>query len=209
MFIGLDLTSSQLKPSGYAILTQNGALLELGYLERDVDVICTVKNHNPLVVAVDSPLGFPKGMCCLEESCDCTSMWDNKGRRGERILSAMGIPLYYTTKRSIIKKMVYRAIKLQSELITHCDQIIEVYPYASKIFLFGKNIPKKTTGIGLEFLYQQLNKLIPGIESYRNYLSHDIYDALVAAYTGYLYHNHKTKSLGISEEACIVVPDIA
>ncbi len=209
MFFGLDLTSSQSRPSGYAILKQDGSLLELGYLVKDIDVISSVKSHNPLVVAVDAPLGLPKGMCCLEEKCCCTSVWGNKGRRCERILSGMGIPLYYTTKRSIIKEMVYRAIKLQSDLITYCDQIIEVYPYASKVCLFGKNIPKKTTETGLSFLQQRLNKLIPGVESYRNYLSHNIYDALIAAYTGFLHHNLKTSSLGIAEEVCIVVPHIA
>ncbi len=64
-------------------------------------------------------------------------------------LSRCRIPCYYTTKRSIIKDMVYRAIALKDEITARGYQVIEVYPYAAKVRLLGRHIPKKITPEGI------------------------------------------------------------
>ena len=124
----------------------------------------------------------------------------------ERELLARGISLYITTKRSIIKRMIYRCMGLVPRLETMGCRVIEVYPYASKVCLFGKPIPKKTKSEGREFLHRRLGGLIPGLIAYDGRLDHDLYDALVAAYTAYLHSRGETESLGRPEEVCIVVP---
>ena len=93
-------------------MRQEGHLAHLTTQSADSDILALAEKWRPSVVAIDSPLGFPKGMCCLEESCPCRSVHNFKGRVCERELLARGISLYITTKRSFIKPMIYRAIEL-------------------------------------------------------------------------------------------------
>ncbi|MCK4964651.1 MAG: hypothetical protein KAS54_06185, partial [Dehalococcoidia bacterium] len=72
-----------------------------------------------------------------------------KGKGVRKGLSRCRIPCYYTTKRSIIKDMVYRAIALKDEITARGYQVIEVYPYAAKVRLLGRHIPKKITPEGI------------------------------------------------------------
>ena len=206
MFLGIDLTSSEAKPSACALMDGNASLLGLTTLNADTDILALARQWRPSIVAIDAPLGFPKGMCCLEESCPCQSAHEFKGRVCERELARRGIPLYFTTKRSIIKRMVYRAIGLANAFTSQGCQVLEVYPYASKVCLFGKPIPKKTTKEGLLFLRDRLSKLVAGVGSCAQRLNHDQYDAIVAAYTAYLHSLGQTEAVGLEEEVCIEVP---
>ncbi|HLA81078.1 MAG TPA: hypothetical protein VJP78_05505, partial [Thermoleophilia bacterium] len=61
--------------------------------------------------------------------------------------------------------------------------VIEVYPYGSKVRLFGRAIPKKTRPEGRAWLRQRLEGLIQGLADCGRPLGHDELDALVAAYT--------------------------
>ena len=205
-FLGIDLTSSQAKPTACAILDSTGSATRVTRLYSDADILDLAATWEPSIVAIDAPLGLPKGMCCLEESCDCSPVWPHKGRWGEQELVRRGIRLYITSKRSIIKKMVYRAIELAHALRRQDCEVIEVYPYASKVILFGMPIPRKTTREGLQFLKERLCALIPGMDRYAEGLDHDGYDALVAAYTAYLHSTGTTEAVGAPEEVPIVVP---
>lgn len=209
MLVGIDLTSSEDKGSACAFLHDDASLLRLTSLKSDDDILGATRELCPSIVAIDAPLGFPKGMCCLEESCPCRSGWPFKGRAVEQELARRGIPLYFTTKRSIIKKMVYRGIRLASELSAQGHEVLEVYPYASKVALFGKPIPRKTTAEGLEFLREKLSKLVPGLSGWRDRLDHDLCDALIAGYTAYLHKLGRTESVGVGEEVRIVMPATA
>ena len=204
--LGIDITSSAKKPSACALLDAAGSLLWLGSLTSDREILDLAAGRKPSLVAIDAPLGFPRGMDCLEDDCECESVWPFNGRRAERELIASGIPLYVTTKRSFIKPMVYRAMELAKRLEAQGSEVIEVYPYASKVRLFGQRPPKKTTKEGLLFLQQRLSRLIPSLDSHEGRLSHDLFDALVAAHTAHLHSLGKTEALGLDDEARIVVP---
>jgi predicted nuclease with RNAse H fold len=102
--------------------------------------------------------------------------------------------------------MVYRGIGLKSELEAMGYEVIEVYPYASKVRLFGKNIPKKTTPAGLAFLKQRICQLLPDITAYIDGVNHDMCDAAIAAYTAYLCSRGKTELCGEAEEGTISLP---
>ena len=206
MFLGIDLTSSEAKPSACAVLYPDGSLAHLTAEKTDARILALASVWGPSTVAIDSPLGLPNGMCCLEESCDCRSVHPFKGRVCERELIGRGISLYITTKRSIIKRMVYRAMVLADELDRRGHRVLEVYPYASKVCLFGKPIPRKTTTEGLDFLRGRLEGLVPGVASYPHRLGHDLCDALIAAYTAYLHGTGRTESVGLPEEVCMVLP---
>ena len=55
----------------------------------------------------------------------------------------------------------------------HGIEVLEVYPYAVKVSLWGKPLPKKTTPEGMAFLQERLGEIIPGVTSYPGKLTHD------------------------------------
>ena len=206
--MGIDLTSAKAKPSACLGLDRGLHLIYSGYLHQDSDILKVVSRYGFELVAIDAPLSLPEGLCCLEESCSCQSKAEVKGRSCERELARLGIPCYFTTKRSIIKAMVYRGIRLRTELESMGYEVIEVYPYGSKIRLFDRNIPKKTTPAGLAFLKQHISHLLPDIVPYVDEFTHDMCDAAIAAYTAYLHYQGKTELYGKPEEGAICLPSL-
>lgn len=102
--------------------------------------------------------------------------------------------------------MVYRAMKLKDELNRQGCKVIEIYPYASKVRFFGKPIPPKTTHEGIAWLKQELNYLLPSLGSHIGKFNHDLCDAAIAAYTGFLYAHGKGEAVGNTEEGIIYIP---
>jgi len=204
-FIGIDLTSSAKKSSACIGLDKQLSLAFIGFLSTDADLVALVSSQPSCLAAIDAPLTLPKGLCCLEESCSCQPEKE-RGRECERELAKLGIPCYFTTKRSIIKSMVYRGIKLRKELEGQGYEVIEVYPYASKVHLWGKPIPPKSKSSGLAFLQAKLISLMPCLASYVADLSHDLCDAAIAAYTAYLHYQSGTEQVGNLEEGAIYIP---
>ena len=181
-------------------------IVSLTELYANSEIIAEVKLNRPAIIGIDAPLSLPQGLCCLEKECSCASSSNVKGRRCERELARIGIGCYFTTKRSIIRQMIYRALELKKDItMMDCD-VIEVYPYATKVRLWGKPIPKKNTSEGLRFLYDRLIKIFPDLSRYSEKLTHDLYDALIAAYTAYLHYNRKTDLIGDLEEGIVAIP---
>lgn len=205
-FIGIDLTSSPSKPTACVALGDELHLDWFGFCCGDGCIVEAVEYHHPRLVAIDSPLSLPKGLCCLEESCPCQPLSSEKGRMCERELSRRGISCYYTTKRSIIKDMVYRAISLKEEMTVRGYRVIEVYPYATKVQLFGRHLPRKTTPAGIDFLRERIGGLMPHLVPHLQAFSHDLCDALLAAYTAYLHGAAKAENIGDPVEGVIVIP---
>jgi len=205
-FLGIDLTSAEAKPSACLGLDRDLRLIYSGFLHKDSDLLKVVSRHGFELIAIDAPLSLPKGLCCLEESCSCQPITGVKGRSCERELARLGIPCYFTTKKSIIKAMVYRGIRLRSELEAMEYEVIEVYPYASKLRLFGKPIPSKLNPAGLTFLKQRICQLLPNITACIDGVNHDMCDAAIAAYTAYLCSRGKTELCGEAEEGTISLP---
>lgn len=204
--LGIDLTASEKRASAFAALDEDGRLLDMGFARTDGDILDTVRRLDAPLMGIDSPLGLPQGYCCLEESCDCGPTAGAPGRSAERALSKAGIPLFWTTKRSIIKTMVYRGMRLAEGLEAEGRQVLEVYPYGAKVRLWGRRMPKKTTPEGLNFLIQGVSDLIPGASEVQERLNHDLCDALLAAYTVYLLTQNRAEAFGAGEERQILLP---
>ncbi len=204
-FLGIDLTSSAEKPSAYALLADN---LEVGFgfLQTDMELVEAVYQSRPALVAIDAPLGLPRGTCCLEENCSCQPLSKLPGRECERELARRRIPCFFTTKKSIIKKMVYRAIWLREQLVAQGHKVIEVYPYASKICLWGRPIPSKLKPRGVDFLRERLTEIIPTLTPEKGRLNHNLCDAILAAYTAWLFYHGQAEALGNPTEGQIVIP---
>jgi predicted nuclease with RNAse H fold len=106
--------------------------------------------------------------------------------------------------------LIYRGIELKisiSREVEQAGQVIEVYPFASKVRLFGKTMPRKTTKQGMRFLRDKLGGILPGLKPYLDMFDHDLCDAAVAAYTALLCHQNRAEALGNSEEGLIIIPD--
>ena len=206
MFFGIDLTSKEAKPSACLCLNDKLEVASYGWLHTDSDIVTEVNLYSPWVIAIDAPLNLPLGLCCLEESCACQPKSPWKGRWCERELARKRIPCYFTTKKSIIRRMVYRGIKLKGELGQHGCEVIEVYPYASKVCLFGKPERPKTTPEGLLWLRQELTTALPNLSPHVDKWNHDLCDAAIAAYTGFLYAQGRTEAVGDAEEGLIYIP---
>jgi len=205
-YIGLDPASAPRRPSAFAVLDDQGGLRDLGLVREDDDILALAGRWRPRYVAIDAPLSLAKGMHCLEESCPCAPASPDGLKAGERALLKEGIGLFRTTKRSIIRAMVYRAMRLRRALEERGYAVMEVYPYASKVRLFGRPVPKKTTRAGRQWLHERLEGLVPALREHRHPLSHDELDAIVAAYTAYLRGRGQAEAVGDREEGVIYVP---
>lgn len=195
LYWGLDLTSSPKKPSALVALDGGKRAVFLDSLYTDKQISDAILSRGPAIVAIDAPLTLPSGWCCLEESCPC-HLGKPRLRSCEAELARLGIPCFFTTKHSFIKGMVYCAMRLKEELASHGLEVIEVYPYATKLRLWGKAIPEKTRVEGRRFLQEKVLALLPALMPYSDCLSHDLYDAALAAYTAFLYSNRQTQALG-------------
>ncbi len=205
-FLGIDLTSAETKPSACLGLDGELKLIYYGFLNSNSDILEVINRYRFKLIAIDAPLSLPKGLCCLEENCSCQGETRTNGRNCERELAKLGIPCYFTTKKSIIKAMVYRGIRLRDELRARGYEVIEVYPYASKTRIWGENIPRKTTSAGLGFLKRHTSRLIPSLATYIAGFNHDLCDAAIAAYTAFLYSQGKAELTGEPDEGIIYLP---
>ena len=209
-FFGIDLTSTEAKPSACLGLDSTSQLVYLGFLTKNRDMVSLLDFYSPQVIAIDAPLSLPPGLCCLDEACSCQPRSSKKNRQCDQELRRQGIPCCPTTKKTFIKDLIYRGIELKTSIgceVKQTGQVIEVYPFASKVRLFGKTMPRKTTKQGMSFLRDKLGDILPGLKSYLDMFDHDLCDAAVAAYTGLLYHQNRAEALGNSEEGLIFIPD--
>jgi predicted nuclease with RNAse H fold len=209
-FFGIDLTSTEAKPSACLGLDSKSQLVYFGFLTENRDIVALLNLYSPQVIAIDAPLSLPLGLCCLEESCSCKPKFPRKNRQCDQELRRQGIPCYPTTKKTFIKDLIYRGIELKTRIgheLKQASQVIEVYPFASKVRLFGATMPRKTTEQGIIFLRDRLGNILPGLKPYLDMFDHNLCDAAVAAYTGLLYHQNRAEALGNSEEGLIIVPD--
>ena len=208
LYLGIDPTTSESKPSGCAVLDGSAALIYVGRVSTDAEIISLSERWSPEVVAIDSPLFLPRGLWCLDEDCShpCCNVWAGEKRVAERELYRQGIRLYWTTRKTFIKAMIYRSMELRRTLEARGISVIEVYPYASKVRLFELPLPKKTTKAGRQRLQECLEGLVSGLSEHGRLLSHDELDAIVAAYTAYLHGQGQAEAVGDREEGFIYVP---
>jgi predicted nuclease with RNAse H fold len=208
-FLGIDLTSTEAKPSACLGLDSKSRLVYFGFLTRNRDIVALSNFYRPQVIAIDAPLSLPLGLCCLEESCPCQPKFPRKNRQCDQELRQQGIPCYPTSKKTFVKDLIYRGIELKTNInreAKQAGQVIEVYPFASKVCLFGKTVPRKTTKQGMSFLRDKLGEILPSLKPYLDVFDHDLCDAAVAAYTALLYHQNRVEALGNSEEGLIFIP---
>ena len=207
--LGVDLRASRKKPSSVAILDSHSHLTELGSFYEDIELMKLVDDFRPDLVAIGAPLNLPSGFCCLDQSCDCRfSVPDRKGRLLELELAKMGISCFYTNKGSIIRELIYRGILLSQNLRDAGYNVIEVYPHATKMLLFGDKVPPKNSAVSVSYMIGHLTPLVSGMEKHADDLDRNSCDAIINAYTGQLHAQSNTDVLGDPEEGILVLPKL-
>lgn len=207
-FVGIDLTAGR-RASDVAALDLPGERVAFARGTYDDDLVIVLQELQARIVAIDSPMGLPAGLCCLEESCGCAPASPGPGRSAERELARRGIPCFWTTKRSIIKLMIYRAVALKARLEGGGYTVLEVYPYAVKRILLGRDLPKKSRPEGTARIVEGVQKLLPDCRWPEGWApSHDQLDALFCAITARMFRLGKTESLGDADEVPLIIPSL-
>lgn len=209
--LGIDLTGTPRRATTCAWLADDLQTVTLADVRTDEELVAFAHDHQPKVIAIDAPLGFPDGWGCLDLPCACgrcTEPLSDRRRACEVELRQRGIACYWTTRRSIIKGMIYRALALVPQLAATRSRLIEVYPFGAKVRLWGRPLPKKTTPDGAAWYDAQVRRLTPGLAGYPATLSHDQVDAVLAAYTGLLHRGGRSEVLGRELEGQIVLPAV-
>ena len=207
--LGVDLRASRKKPSSIAILDSQSHLTELASFFEDSELIELVDDIHPALVAIGAPLNLPSGFCCLDQSCECHFSEPNrKGRLLELELAKMGISCFYTNKGSIIRELIYRGIQLSNTLRAAGHTVIEVYPHASKMLLFGDKVPPKNSAVSISYMIGHLTALVSGMEDHADDLDRNTCDSIINAYTGQLHAQSNTDILGDPDEGILVLPKL-
>lgn len=206
-YLGIDLAGDG-RASGYAVLDEQARVIACGAAPDDASIVALAARHGATTVAIDCPLGLPEGLCCLDPACGCAPANAPGIRQSELAVRALGYGLYHTTKRTIIRGLVERGMRLRPLIEAQGALVIEVYPYATKAMLFGRRMPKKTTPEGRRWLLARLSAGLRGLDMARAY-SHDELDALAAAWTALMYARGDAVALGDAREGEIIVPRVS
>ena len=209
LYMGVDLKTSTKQQSSLTVVDSDSYLTFIGSFSDDQGLFEVAQRFNPQVIAIGSPLSLPTGLCCLEPTCDCRmESPDRKGRQAELELARMGISCFFTNKGSIIRKLVYRAVALNQQLSDLGHRLIEVYPHATKVVLFGDKVPSKNRPESLPFMKERLPNLIDGLDPYMDVLDRSSCDALMNAHTAMLHAHEETDLVGSDSEGIIALPKL-
>lgn len=197
--IGIDLTSSEQRPSGICVFRGRDAYLSL--ISSDEDILRLVEKSGGGLISIDSSLGLPAGRCCVHDTCQCRKY--GIMRECERILRKRGIRVYPTLIKSM-QNLTLRGIRLSRIFRDAGYTVIESYPGAAQDIL---QFPRKK--INLRQLETDLMTMgiIPHTE--KEPINHDQLDALTSALVGYFYLSGMYEEIGNETEGYLILPDLS
>ena len=195
--VGIDLTGSERRKSGWAAVT--GRALTTGLLASDADLMERTLAAKPFLVSIDSPLSLPMGRISEFDDDPGRSKYGIV-REAERRLRSRGIHVYPALLPSM-QRLTRRGIELATRLRKRGVPVIESYPGAAQDIL---GIPRKKTS---------LKHLVEGLRRYgytglsgRVDVSHDELDAATSALVGQFMLAGYWEALGSAEEDYLIVP---
>jgi len=197
--VGIDLTGSEKKPSGWCHLVYDKAVTR--QVLSDDELIEETIRSKPDIISIDSPLSFPKGR---------TSAFDDDPKRNEfgimriceRILKRRGVNVYPALIPSM-QKLTLRGIQLADRFRKLGYTVIESYPGAAQDIL---GIPRKRAS--LEYLIKGLSSFGIKGDFEKIEVSHDELDAITSAMLGYFFWCGMFEALGTDEENYLIIPQL-
>ncbi len=193
--IGIDLTASERRPSGWALL--DGCTATTTRLSGDAEIVKMTISNSPDLVSIDSPLSLPGGK---KAPIECRNAGLPIYRACELALKRMGISVFWCLLPTM-EALTMRGIRLAKALRDAGIPVIESYPGAAQDLL---QIPRK--GASLEELKWGLHRLGIDGDYIRGKISHDEVDAITAALVGLFYAAEEHISLGNATEDYLITP---
>jgi uncharacterized protein YprB with RNaseH-like and TPR domain/predicted nuclease with RNAse H fold/dephospho-CoA kinase len=198
--VGIDLTGSEQRPTGWCCLKGDEAVT--GLVSTDKELIERTLHARPNVVSIDSPLSLPRG---FRLSADGGAV--GKGdimRFCERVLKKRGVNAYPAMIPSM-RRLTARGIRLARVFRSHGIPTIESYPGAAQDVM---NIPRKRAS--LELLEAGLAEFGVVGDFVRKTVSHDELDAITSAIVGVFFWSGRFERLGpdpFGDEG-LIIPDL-
>ena len=197
--VGIDLTGSEERKSGWAAVT--GRELATDLVGPDADLVERTLTAEPFLVSIDSPLSLPAGRI--------SEFDDDPGRKeygivreAERQLHKRGIRVYPALLPSM-QRLTRRGVELATRLRKRGVPVIESYPGAAQDIL---GIPRKKTS--LKHLMEGLRRFgYAGLAGGAG-VSHDELDAATSALVGQFMLAGYWEALGSAEEDYLIVPTV-
>ena len=208
--LGVNLKTSPKRPSFVVGLDCRSQVVLTSGFSDDDELVGIAQEYKPTLIAVGTPLNLPTGLCCLETSCPCDfASPQMKGRTLELELARMGISCFFTTKTSIVRDLIYRGIEINRRLGTLGHDVIEVYPHATKVILFGDGAARKDELRNPHDLIERLGGMVTGLNHHAKGFDQNACNAVLNAYTALLHTRNSTDILGSPEEGTLVLPNLA
>ena len=199
VIVGIDLTGSETKSSGYCVLDGSAATTRL--IGPDDELVAAVLEARPDLVSIDSPLCLPRGRLHVGD--------DDPGRDQygimricERTLKRRGINVYPSLLPSM-QRLTERGIRLAGRLRKLGVPVIESYPGAAQDIM---GIPRK--GAGVHWLQQGLVDFGISGPFASDIPSHDELDAITSALVGTFLMDGKFEALGGEGETALIIPQL-
>jgi predicted nuclease with RNAse H fold len=200
--VGIDLAGVERNETGVAVL-RDGRLVLLTTARTDADILALAGLAGPGgTIAINAPLTWPSGRCCLDDNCRCRYDPGTRSRQLERDLRRMGVPILAT---ALIKVLARRGHRVADALRLAGWHPLEVYPFAT-LRLLGLPTAGKRTELGRRRIHAGLQALVPGLD-HPGASDHQL-DAVVCALTAQLWREGRAKVVGLAEEGQMVIPDV-
>lgn len=191
--VGIDLTGSERRPTGWALL--DGCDASTMSLRTNEELIRETVAAKPDIVSIDSPLSMPEGVT----DPDCVG--DSPiYRKCELALKRMGISVFWCLLPTM-KGLTQRGMLLAAEFRKRGLTVIESYPGAAQDLL---GIPRK--GSSLEELKQGMGRIGIAGPYLTDRVTHDEVDAITSALVGLFYLADDYIALGTASEDYLIVP---
>lgn len=197
LVVGIDLSGSEKKASGWALL--KGAHAETRLIKTDKEIIKITIQAKPKIISIDSPLSIPEGRCCTRDNCECRKF--GIIRECERMLFRRGVHVFPCLLPSM-QSLTRRGMLLAKKFSRRGFKVIESYPGAAQDIL---GIIRKK--VNIDELKQGLKDF--GIKG--DYLigknNHDKLDAITSALVGYFYLSKSYEAIGNKKEGYLIIPE--
>jgi len=193
--VGIDLTGSERRATGWAVL--QGSHAETKSIVTTDDLVRETLAAKPDIVSIDSPLSVPEGWSSSQKRLvDGAPIY----RKCELALKRMGISVFWCLLPSM-QSLTMRGMHLAEDLRERGLHVIESYPGAAQDIL---GIPRK--GSSLEELKWGLHRAGIGGCYLEDRVTHDEVDAITSALVGLFYLADDYIALGTPKEDYLIVP---
>ncbi len=191
LVVGVDLAGSPRRITGICLL-RGLTVVSYASVRTDEEVLSFIENAKPALVAIDAPLGLPRGRKSLEERSPFHF------RLSDLELRKRGIRFFPLTL-SPMRMLTDRGMSLKKAIEKRGIPVIEIYPGAAQDIW---KISRKQGGLAK--LRRGLERI--GLKGLGKEMNGDELDAVSGALVGRLYLQGRAEVLGDVAEGAIIVP---